>query len=193
MHEIYPAYPDLLCGVIIKSARATRLTLHFYQTAVEEPFIEMRTRKRAGPRESHAGGIGWRISSREGRTRPSGVPSPQRRLGGRRRRGDSARGEPGRRGNSSGGSCRGSSSRRGRRNGRRSHRGSRGLRLWLRDTRNDRIRLLIDLLRAGFLRCTRTRGFRGDALVLLLWFFDLRDILLAFAHDLRDRYFHIFR
>ena len=68
--------------------------------------------KGAGPREGHAGGVGWRICSRESHPRASGVPSSQRRLRGGRRRGDGRRREPGR-----GGGGRSSGRRRGRRRG----------------------------------------------------------------------------
>lgn len=80
LHEIHSAYPHFLRGIVIESAGAARLTLHLDQTAIKESLVEMWARQRAGPRESHAGGIRRRIRSGKSHAWTGGVSSPKRRL-----------------------------------------------------------------------------------------------------------------
>lgn len=48
LHEIDPAYPHLLCGIIIEGAATACLALHLDQAAVEESLVEMWTRQWTG-------------------------------------------------------------------------------------------------------------------------------------------------
>lgn len=156
LDEVHSANPHLFGRVVVEGAGAARLTLHLYQTAVEEPFVEMGAGEGTRPGEGHAVGVRRRIGCGESHPRPGRVPPPQRGLGARRWRGDRRRREPGRRG--------GRGDRRGRRSGsgrrrrsRRRRRRRRGRRRGSRRRRRRRRRQRGSRRRRGRRRCQRRR------------------------------------